>query len=179
MNETTPLLQSTSDSGVEKFQCKWLHSVKYRLPTITEKGAIVAIVWNTLMSIALCCIAFSHSYIASDIIMLTFPIAGYVADTWVGRFRMLQASMTVSLVAAFLGVGLRTVELWTTSSVVSVLLDIHFVIGALGMALFASCFIPFTVDQLVGASGEELSFAIYWLFWGVSTGLIVGTCCCW
>ena len=28
------------------------------------------------------------------------------------------------------------------------------------------CILPFTADQLIGASGEQLSFAMYWMMWG-------------
>ena len=72
--------------------------------------------------------------------MLTFPVAGYVADTWVGRFRVIQTSVIVSLAATFIGVTLRTAELWTTSPVVSVLMDISVGGGSMGIALYASCF---------------------------------------
>ena len=34
----------------------------------------------------------------------------------------------------------------------------------------ASCYVanafPFAADQLIGASGEQLSFAVYWIMWG-------------
>ena len=36
---------------------------------------------------------------------------------------------------------------------------------SLSVACYISCAIPFTIDQLVGASGEELSFSIYWIIW--------------
>ena len=41
------------------------------------------------------------------------------------------------------------------------------VIGGLSLILYVSCVIPFTMDQLVGASGEEFSFTIYWILWPI------------
>ena len=176
MDETTPLFQSEPkrNKWICKLQCTCPCSVKYRLPIITESGAIVVIIWNTLMCIALFCLVFNHPfYLLSDLTMLTFPIAGYVADTWVGRFRVLQVSVIISLTSAFLGTILQAAGLLTTSPVISALMEVNFGLGSLGAAMFASCFIPFTWDQLTGASGEQLSFTMYWLLWGVGTGLIV------
>ena len=158
MDETTPLLQSVYRSKrknwIRKLQCKCLHSVKYRLPTTTGTGTIVVTVWNMLMCIALCCNSYNFQLqsLWSNVIILTFPVAGYVADTWVGRFKVLQTSMVVSLAAAFFGTTLCTAQLWTTSRVVSVLMDINVGMSSLGIALYTSCFVPFTMDHLVGAS---------------------------
>ena len=81
MDETTPLLQSVNQSKrnnwIHSLQCKCLHSVKYRLPTITENGAIVVLVWNTLMCIALFCTVYNPLSTWTDAIVLTFPIAGH------------------------------------------------------------------------------------------------------
>ena len=41
----------------------------------------------------------------------------------------------------------------------------HLVAIILSVSCHLSCVIPFTIDQLVGASGEELSFTIYWIVW--------------
>ena len=44
---------------------------------------------------------------------------------------------------------------------------------ALAGAGYAACIIQFSIDQLVGASGEQLTFAIYWFVWGCFTAVFL------
>ena len=79
-----------------------LYQVQYRLPKIKEKGAIAVIVCNVLILSA----AFAQlrmNYFMSTmfrvaiplICMIVFPTAGIVADTCVGRFKVIQASVAL------------------------------------------------------------------------------------
>ena len=36
----------------------------------------------------------------------------------------------------------------------------------IGFSCYAASAFPFAADQLIGASGEQLSFAVYWMMWG-------------
>ena len=98
---------------------------------------------------------------------MLLPVTGWVAESWLGRYR-----------AIFVGLILSTVP-FLILQVVFVLLNIYvdqisaFVL-AIGSLVFgtssAGCFytimLPFTLDQLIGASAEELSAAVHWYFWG-------------
>ena len=35
----------------------------------------------------------------------------------------------------------------------------------LSLAFYFSCVLPFTIDQVLGAFGEELTFTIQWIIW--------------
>ena len=37
----------------------------------------------------------------------------------------------------------------------------------IGTSCYVPSLFPFTADQLIGASGEQLSFATYWIMWGL------------
>ena len=98
---------------------------------------------------------------------MLLPVTGWVAESWLGRYR-----------AIFVGLLLSTVTVLILQ-VVFVLLNIDmdqipaFVL-AIGSLVFGTCstgafftiMLPFTLDQLIGASAEELSAAVHWYFWG-------------
>ena len=148
---------------------------RYRLPKIKEKGAIVVIVCNALI---LCTIfaLIQGSYfmriifsIAVPIMsIIVFPIAGIVADTCVGRFKVIQASVVLVITSALLNQLALIVQdyLELTTTIKTAFSLINEGLCCVGGSCYSACILPFTADQLIGASGEQLSFAIYWIGWG-------------
>ena len=100
-SETSPLLSRPPPKKRHQKHCSC--HVKYRLPKITEKGAIVMIVCNVLVFTAIFAQLqrFFFTTITSAALtvmaMVTFPIVGIVADTRVGRFKVIQASICFSI----------------------------------------------------------------------------------
>ena len=73
---------------------------------------------------------------------------------------MLKASMYLTLLAIIMKlIGKEVIE-------TDYILHIAVVVLALAGSGYTACILQFTLDQLVGASGEQLTFAIYWLIWG-------------
>ena len=105
-SESSPLLSKPLLKENSQKHCSC--HVKYRLPKFTEKGAIVMIVCNVPALTARCarvqkmystivtCVAFTIMAI------ITFPIVGIVADTCVGRFNVMQASISYSTMVSAL-----------------------------------------------------------------------------
>ena len=40
------------------------------------------------------------------------------------------------------------------------------VLCCIGTSCYLACVFPFAADQLIGASGKQLSFTVYWIIWG-------------
>ena len=166
--ESSPLI--TKHPKRKCWKC-CLSRVRYRLPKIKEKGAIVAILCNVLILSAIFApirgnhlISSTFSIAVALISITVFPIAGIVADTCVGRFKVIQASVAILMGSSLLSTILTLLPGDITSKSVPtfVLLGLH----CIGGSCYVACCLPFIGDQLIGASGEQLSFALYWMMWG-------------
>ena len=81
---------------------------RYRLQKIRSKGAILILFWTAMSSIFFkTAMNFSSSQSFKSAITvftvegcsyLFFPIAGWIADTWFGRYRVILAGMYISIV---------------------------------------------------------------------------------
>ena len=143
----------------------------YRFPKISEKGVIFLLVWNLFFAISLTmCISEllidNYTVIEFLSIPIICPVIGLLCDCWIGRFKILKVSTYFLLVA----IVLKGVTIIITSPVA---LHLAVAIWTLSLACCLTCIIQFTIDQLIGASGEELSFVIYWLLWGLTTGDLI------
>ena len=98
--------------------------------------------------------------------IITFPIVGIVADTFVGRFKVIQAAIVFLMVSSLLNIILTLLQdyLPTTAERICVLCTGG--LCCIGTSCYVACIFPFAADQLIGASGEQLSFAVYWIMWG-------------
>ena len=138
----------------------------YRFPKITDKGTVLLLAWNLIFTTSLTMWANHMLYdygtmIEFPTIAILCPIIGLLSDCWIGRFKVLKAATYFLLVAIIL----KGVTIITPSSVV---LYLAVAAWTLSFACYLTCIIQFTTDQLIGASGEELSFAIYWACCGDS-----------
>ena len=108
---------------------------------------------------------------------LFFPIAGWIADTWFGRYRVILAGVYMSLVGGVLNAVATAVSY--TSLHDSVIKEVLKILSNPPLVFGYSCFfaniIQFATDQMIeiGASGEELSALIHWQYWAMSLGLFV------
>ena len=171
-SESSPLLSKPSPK--QKYQKRCSCRIKYRLPMITEKGAIVVIVCNVLALTAICAqlqnIFSTTTFTRVTFLVMaiiTFPIVGIVADTCVGKFRVIQASIAFLMVSSLLNLLQVLLQgyLPTTSETIFILCTT--VMCCIGTSCYVAGVFPFAADQLIGASGEQLSFAVYWIMWGL------------
>ena len=111
--------------------------------------------------------------IAITIISIAFPISGWLADVYVGRYRVLWASMWLVWVGA-VGTVLTSILNIVGKNIpkqVKGTANVIFVIPmCLGFAGFVANGIPFAIDQMPEASGEEVSAFINWYIWASVIG---------
>ena len=103
---------------------------------------------------------------------LFYPIGGFLADVYFGRFRVIHTTLLLFWVAF----GIMALALSSHGLVSSVLVDAILPIIACALVVVASggfetTIIPFGADQLPqGASSEEISAYFYWYYFGRQGG---------
>ena len=119
------------------------------------------------------------SYASLALLTLFFPLAGFIADVYVGRFKTLFTSLwliwTASLVtsagAAVIYLIKTDTQLVEGLKIPLIVLGSIFGLGmAVGLAGFEANVVQFGTDQLLEAPGEELSFFIHWYVWADYVG---------
>ena len=164
--EDVALLHQDKNEHYHKSCCK---PACYRPRRVKNKGALLVLAWNFL--------TFSVFHLMNDytknrymikgcfaILGITSSIAGWLADTRIGRYKMVRISNWVMWIAAVMA---------TTSSVVahlyesydafhSYLVAVALLAMAVGLGGFQATIIQFGLDQLHDASTFEIKSFIVW-----------------
>ena len=137
------------------------------------KELFFLIVWNAFLGLAFfSCGTGLHVWHTFTIIeygasLVAYPFIGFLADCYIGRFKVLKVAQYLVLLA----VTLKILGKLVICNDYILYVAIAFLVLA-GTGYIATM-LQFTLDQLVGASGEQLTFAIYWLLWGGLTTAII------
>ena len=183
--ETQPSI--LSDTITVREQVRECFKPRYHPRSVKNKGAILVIVWCHLtMSLYTFLVYFASStyskpvYTALTIaIGLTIPFAGWLADVYFGRYKIISSSIwTMWISAMLLTTGQAALQLLNVSN--TVYFYKYFTIFAIpltiGLVAFQANIIQFGVDQLYDASSIEIKAFIVWSTWGIlSSRWIVDT----
>ncbi|KAL5515225.1 hypothetical protein EMCRGX_G000361 [Ephydatia muelleri] len=108
---------------------------------------------------------------------LFYPLAGWLADARYGRHRVIQISLWCMWAGeCVLSVTLLLFELCRSYSTtyhdmfIYFLFPVAFVIINVGVAGFQANIIQFGIDQMVDASGDQMSAFIHWYYWSTYIG---------
>ena len=164
--ETQPLVRQDTDRLHKiNWKCRECCPIRYRFVSIPEKGAIFMVVLNTFfLAATLSCIDHAHpgtlpgawlwNIILGALGLVLCPVVGLLSDCYFGRYKVLRASVCILL----LGIVLKAIEILLSTLDIIILNNLltytSSVLALLSLGLYVSCVIPFTMDQLVGASGE-------------------------
>ena len=107
-----------------------------------------------------------------------YPIAGFIADVYIGRYRMIQ----IAILSLFIGYAIMVIsflvegQLKENSHVVliTIIRTIAFLIITAGGGAFEAAIIPLGVDQLQGASSSETSSYFHFFYFGRNLGMSCG-----
>ena len=102
------------------------------------------------------------------------PLTGCVAESWLGRYRAIVVGLILSAVTVVLSQIIFVILQLDWTPVPGLILSV--VVLALGMLGFGSLYtnmLPFTLDQMIGASAEELSAVVQWYYWGFIIGKLI------
>ena len=97
------------------------------------------------------------------LVFFSFPLFGLLADVCVGRYRAIMAGIILCFVSLiFGGVGFVIYSFYANKTILLILYGIAYITGVSGYTSFKANIVQYNIDQLVGASADELSAVIYW-----------------
>ena len=153
----------------------------YSRRRISSKSVILLILWNVLMFVHINSMIYVGEtvYLSSNIdhhlsqyivysiglclICLSFPLFGLIADVKTGRYKTIIAGVYFSflswIIAGLIIVIKKYLPEYDTLSLIA--LSIAFILEVIGGCCFYSNLIQFNLDQVIGASADELSAIIY------------------
>ena len=156
-----------------------------------SKGVVLSLIMNILFSTAmhganakLLRLIFGSDYellhmviIIYAALQILFPLAGYIADTHISRYAMIQFSLWsawISFAALGLVISLDTYDGFHSINRYFVM-PMIFIFLTVSYACFMTNVIPLGLDQLQGASHIHYNSFFYWWYWTFSLGRIIVT----
>ena len=159
----------------------------YRMRRLRNRGAILLLVWNYLIT-AQYFVREKRSIVKGNYTLpftlwlvaggLTLSISGWIADVYFGRYKVIRFSMWIMWIAYMLMTASTVVtELnWFegySNKVNSYISEIFMIVVAIGLGAFQANIIQFGIDQLHDASSDEISAFIIWYMWtGYASGIV-------
>ena len=155
----------------------------YKPRRVKNKGAVFVLILNYLIMNSFCFlqnlmldISGYESLLWQVAGCFTLPIAGWLADTHIGRYKVIRCSVWITWISTVLA---------TLSSVIAQVIDGYFdidtkiqalllVFMAIGLGGYQANIIQFGMDQLHDASTTEITAFIIWYVWTLlSSGIII------
>ena len=166
--------KENSDTSTKKSHCQ----PTYQLRKLTNKGAILIIIWNFLLaSVPHYQIVYVPRGLKISLIawVFTMPFAGWLADTRFGRYNVIYWSMWIMWIASILVAVNSIVEQFVpghhnTFHIISQILA--FILVA-GFGAYQANAIQFGLDQLQDASTTEIIAFISWYCWSYFSSRVV------
>ena len=161
---------------------------------LTSKAAILVLTWTVfvgtfhfIMHISMIIIIYLSDLIYINValpffvlnffVMLLFifyPLCGYFADVWCGRFRTIITSLTMLLFSTTIYLGcllpscLLSFKVLLNNDIIILLYSlvvIFLFISIIGVAGFGANFIQFGLDQLLEAPSHHQALFVHWAKW--------------
>ena len=99
-----------------------------------------------------------YSLCSLDVLL---PVTGWVAESWLGRYRAIVIGLIMSTLAVLL-MQVAFIALQQFLIPAMMLIIAALMIGTIGVGSLYTNMLPFTLDQMIGASAEELSAVVQW-----------------
>ena len=151
--------------------------IGYGLQYYIEYNQIHVIHVNVLIIIVI----LANTFLA--IVLLVYPLSGYIADVWCGRYKAVTISLILLCVALLLLCGVTIVGMTKSWRLQHFGLDRLIPFGVLSILTYItiimslSCYqaniIQLGLDQLLEAPSEKLSQFIHWLMWAYTLGSFI------
>ena len=92
-----------------------------------------------------------------------FPLFDLLADVWIGRYKAILIGIVLCFISwIIIGIGLIVESYFVSEVVLWSVFSFAFIMNFCGFSSFTANIIQYNIDQLVGASADELSYVIYW-----------------
>ena len=92
-----------------------------------------------------------------------FPFLGLLADVWIGRYKAILIGIVLCFISwIIIGIGFILESYFASQPVIWSFYCTAYIIHYCGFSSYTANIIQYNIDQLVGASADELNFVIYW-----------------
>ena len=167
------------DEVSTKEKLKLLCKPTYKIRRVKTKGALLVLAWNFLTAMVYWYFTYLcfkggiliHKTIPGILLYaITVPLAGWLADACIGRYRVIQCSFLLLWAAITLDTANRVITKIVNSyqSINTVVSQVMYGAMGIGYGGLVSTTIQFGIDQLYDASTNEISAFIMWcigIFW--------------
>ena len=133
----------------QKKFCPRRHCYHCRWQKIQSKGAILVVFWTALMSVSFSLIYRLNllgtndrertivRYTLTGCLYLFFPISGWIADTWFGRYKVITTGLCVSLGGTLFNIVTMTLSSYLPSGSIQ---EVLMIVGLLPVYVGYCCF---------------------------------------
>ena len=165
-----------------------------QLSLFKNKGAVLILIWNFLVfgyQFTVMRVFFgdynkfkkNHNYWFTTFLLLIFqsaiqkmlfPVAGWIADVHLGRYRVIHYSMLLMWIASLILLVNRILEQLLSqeySLYIDIMLVVVLLVNTVSLAGFHANIIPFGIDQLTNESAEHFKSFIRWYYWTRNLGV--------
>ena len=186
-SETDTFLHESNDSEITfSERLKICCTPKYQPRKLKNKGAILVLVWNFLVTTVyyylyyktatpepFCPTCFQLIPLPAGIVVL---FAGWLADVYVERYKVLRWSIIIMWISSLLLTTTFVIENIVTFTNYYQL--VFLVSLGIGYGMFQANIIQFGIDQLTDASTDEIVSFINWYVWSyVSSAVLTDIAC--
>ena len=152
-----------------------------------SRGTILVLIWGSLLHAVLTFVynaAQAHlpvhfQYIFNCtmfIFALFFPVTGWIAESWLGRYRTIILGLLLTTASVLTVQVAFVMSLFDWTPVPSFALDLlNLAFGSFGFGIVYTSILPFALDQMIGASAEDLSAIVQWYCWGLIFAQLIST----
>lgn len=109
--------------------------------------------------------------------LLFYPLFGFMADVWFGRYRTVVASVVLMILSIIIaGIIFPLLHLWEENrSLITSLAVLAYILAAVGLGGFEANVIQFGLDQLMESGSRTLSFYLHLHVWVRLTAVAIAT----
>ena len=142
-------------------------------------SAVLVLLWNYLMYFYYFLLSRFTGWFVNEVVPATwykyglviilcfgyfiFPLFGLLADVWIGRYKTILIGIVLCFISwIIIGIGFIVESYFVSEVVLWIVFSFAYFINYCGFSSFNANIIQYNIDQLVGASADELSYVIYW-----------------
>ena len=93
----------------------------------------------------------------------SFPFLGLLADVWIGRYKAILIGIVLCFISwIIIGIGFIVDTYFASETIFYIVYGFAYFFQFSGFSSFTANVIQYNIDQLVGASADELNSVIYW-----------------
>ena len=104
-------------------------------------------------------------------LFVLLPVVGWVGDSLLGRYRSIIAGFFLMTVAFLIFLSAVVMSQFNQTQIpATIMLCLSQLMALFGLGSIYTNMLPFMIDQMIGASADDISAAVQWNFWIFAIG---------